>query len=186
MPFLSQITDLLGNTIVSGNTIQINLWNIFCRKLQGTEVAKNKWQKKKKNYPRNMIILCNHRYSRSLKLTPDHNRAAQWNSMGDMLFIFFPQCFTQDLLIAYALWHLIDYFRQISTHRTKHCRNPVSSMLIFETVNSSPSPTGWWHCKAHHWHTVKHHQVWEELPDGVVAHCYVSPYFRVQTRFRPW
>lgn len=93
MPFLSQITDLLGNTIVPGSTIQINLWNIFCRKLQGTEVAKNKWEKKNKNYPRNMIILCNHRYSRSLKLTPDHNRAAQWNSMGDMLFIFFSPVF---------------------------------------------------------------------------------------------
>lgn len=50
-----------------------------------------------------MIILCNHSYSRPLKLSPDHNRAAQWNGIGDMLFIFYSQCFTQDLLIAYAL-----------------------------------------------------------------------------------
>lgn len=66
-----------------------------------------------------MIMLCNYKYSRSLKLRPDHNRVAQWNSMGNRLFIFFsPQCFMQDLLIAYALWHLIDYFRQISVHHS--------------------------------------------------------------------
>lgn len=74
-----------------GNTIQINYTNIFFRKLQGTEVAKKRWRKN--IYPRNMIIFCNHRYSRSLKLSPYHNRAVQWSSMRDMLFIFFPHCF---------------------------------------------------------------------------------------------
>lgn len=50
-----------------------------------------------------MIVLCYYRYSRSLNLSPDRNRAAQWNGMGDRLFISFSQRFTQDLLIAYAL-----------------------------------------------------------------------------------
>lgn len=42
MSFLDQITYLLGDTIVLGNTIQIYLGNIFFSKLQRTEVAKNK------------------------------------------------------------------------------------------------------------------------------------------------
>lgn len=42
MLLLNPITDTLGNTIVLQNTIKINLCNIFFRKLQGTEVAKNK------------------------------------------------------------------------------------------------------------------------------------------------
>lgn len=128
-----------------------------------------------------MIMLCNLKYSRSLKLRPDHNRVAQWNSVENRLFIFFsPQCFMQDL-IAYALWHLIDYFRQISSHHSKLCRNLVcGSVLISEIMNWVPwigdsalSPMDWRYCKGHHWHKMKHHWVWEESPDGVVVHCHV-------------
>lgn len=41
MPFLKQIRWI---KIVLGNTIQINLRNIFFKKLRRTEVAKNKWR----------------------------------------------------------------------------------------------------------------------------------------------
>lgn len=120
------------------NTIQINYTNIFFRKLQGTEVAKKRWRKN--IYPKNMIIFCNHRYSRSLKLSPYHNRAAQWSSMRYAFHIFFPTVFTRNLLIAYTWWHLIDNCRQIPIHHTKLCRNPVSFVLLFEMVISSPGP----------------------------------------------